>query len=50
VLRGGGPFAEDVWEEINLRSVYDTERNDAGTSIQLVSKCTRCLVSQIYLQ
>lgn len=36
VLRGGGPFAEDVWEEIRIGS-------DCG--IRLVSKCARCLVS-----
>jgi len=40
VFKGGGPFAEDRWEEICI--------NSEGTpSITLVSKCTRCLLPNI---
>jgi uncharacterized protein len=45
VLKGGGPFAEDVWEEIIFHSVKGADPSDAGIAIQIVSKCTRCLVS-----
>ena len=38
VFKGGGPFAEDRWEEICIGS-------EGTPSITLVSKCTRCLVS-----
>lgn len=38
VLQGGGPFAEDAWEEIAIGS-------KGAPRITLVSKCTRCLVS-----
>ena len=38
VFRGGGPFAEDDWEEITIGS-------ESAPTILLVSKCTRCLVS-----
>lgn len=47
VLQGGGAFAEDMWEEISLVS---GDGGDAETGIQLVSKCTRCLVSRAYHQ
>ena len=39
VFEGGGPFAEDQWEEIRIGS-------PDGPTITLVSKCTRCLVSR----
>jgi hypothetical protein len=38
VLRGAGAFGEDNWEEISIGS-------KGATSITLVSKTTRCLVS-----
>lgn len=38
VFEGGGPFAEDKWEEIRIGS-------PDGPTITLVSKCARCLVS-----
>lgn len=38
VFQGGGPFAEDAWEEITIGS-------KSAPRITLVSKCTRCLVS-----
>lgn len=40
VVNGGGPFAEDAWEEVTLGS------RDAPP-ITLVSKCTRCLVRSL---
>jgi hypothetical protein len=40
VVRGGGAFSEDNWEEISIGS-------KDGPSITLVSKCTRCLVSDL---
>lgn len=43
VFRGGGPFAEDNWEEISIGS-------ERSPSITLVSKCTRCLVSSLSSQ
>jgi len=39
VFEGGGPFAEDKWEEISIGSPN-------GPTITLVSKCARCLVSE----
>ena len=39
VFEGGGPFAEDQWEEISIGS-------PSGPTITLVSKCARCLVSE----
>lgn len=39
VFEGGGPFAEDQWEEIRIGS-------PDGPTITLVSKCVRCLVSK----
>jgi len=39
VFEGGGPFAEDQWEEIRIGS-------PDGPTITLVSKCARCLVSR----
>ncbi|EAU92323.1 hypothetical protein CC1G_00542 [Coprinopsis cinerea okayama7 len=40
VFSGGGPFAEDNWEEISIGT------EDAPT-ITLVSKCTRCLLPNV---
>ncbi|KAF9532098.1 MOSC N-terminal beta barrel domain-containing protein [Crepidotus variabilis] len=41
VVKGGGPFAEDEWEEISI--------GDPGSAprITLVSKCTRCLLPNV---
>ncbi|KAF8808035.1 hypothetical protein BYT27DRAFT_7099211 [Phlegmacium glaucopus] len=40
VFKGGGPFAEDKWEEICIGS-------EGTPSITLVSKCTRCLLPNV---
>ncbi|KIM47725.1 hypothetical protein M413DRAFT_439401 [Hebeloma cylindrosporum] len=40
IFRGGGPFAEDDWEEIRIGS-------DNSPPITLVSKCTRCLLPNV---
>ncbi|KAJ3575248.1 hypothetical protein NP233_g1216 [Leucocoprinus birnbaumii] len=40
VLSGGGPFAEDDWEEIGIGSAN-------APTITLVSKCTRCLLPNV---
>jgi len=48
VLKGGGPFAEDVWEEIILHSVNEANTSDARMVIQLVSKCVRCLLPNVH--
>ncbi|KAF9011098.1 MOSC N-terminal beta barrel domain-containing protein [Cyathus striatus] len=40
VLKGGGPFAEDDWEEISIGP-------EGSPSIVLVSKCTRCLLPNV---
>jgi uncharacterized protein YcbX len=40
VFRGGGPFAEDNWEEITIGS-------SESPRITLVSKCVRCLLPNI---
>jgi len=40
VFKGGGPFAEDQWEEICIGS-------ESTPSITLVSKCTRCLLPNV---
>jgi len=40
VFKGGGPFAEDQWEEICIGS-------EGTPSITLVSKCTRCLLPNV---
>ncbi|TFK41978.1 MOSC N-terminal beta barrel domain-containing protein [Crucibulum laeve] len=40
VFRGGGPFAEDDWEEIAIGS-------ESAPRISLVSKCTRCLLPNV---
>lgn len=50
VLKGGGPFEEDLWEEIDILPTNEADRNDATMGIQLVSKCTRCMVGQPYFQ
>ncbi|KIY73375.1 hypothetical protein CYLTODRAFT_417060 [Cylindrobasidium torrendii FP15055 ss-10] len=42
VLQGAGPFAEDLWEEINIGET-STERQD----FILVSKCARCLLPNV---
>ena len=43
VFRGAGvPFAEDVIKELVISPNKDSPEN--GTPINLVSKCTRCLV------
>ncbi|PPQ74417.1 hypothetical protein CVT24_001046 [Panaeolus cyanescens] len=39
VVKGGGPFAEDKWEEISIGS-------ETSPTMTLVSKCTRCLRAQ----
>jgi uncharacterized protein YcbX len=40
VVRGAGiPWAEDMWENVKF--------GENETSISLVSKCTRCLVSTL---
>ncbi|KAJ7876394.1 hypothetical protein B0H14DRAFT_2501408 [Mycena olivaceomarginata] len=41
VFEGAGPFAEDSWEEIRIGSLPD------APVINLVSKCTRCLLPNI---
>jgi len=40
ILKGGGPFAEDDWEEITIG-------NEDAPLITLVSKCTRCLLPNV---
>ncbi|KAF6754343.1 hypothetical protein DFP72DRAFT_990538 [Ephemerocybe angulata] len=40
VLQGGGPFAEDQWDQITIGS------EDAPV-LSLVSKCTRCLLPNV---
>ncbi|KAF9486556.1 hypothetical protein BDN70DRAFT_870140 [Pholiota conissans] len=40
VVHGGGPFAEDNWEEISIGA-------ESSPSITLVSKCTRCLLPNV---
>ncbi|KAH6917093.1 hypothetical protein BKA70DRAFT_1251338 [Coprinopsis sp. MPI-PUGE-AT-0042] len=40
VFSGGGPFAEDGWEEITIGS-------ETAPAITLVSKCTRCLLPNV---
>jgi len=40
IFRGGGPFAEDDWEEIRIGS-------EGSPSITIVSKCTRCLLPNV---
>ncbi|KAF8963903.1 MOSC N-terminal beta barrel domain-containing protein [Flammula alnicola] len=40
IVRGGGPFAEDDWEEISIGS-------ESAPLITLVSKCTRCLLPNV---
>jgi len=47
VLKGGGPFAEDMWEEIILHSASEADPSDARI-IKLVSKCTRCLLPNVH--
>ncbi|KAJ3985723.1 hypothetical protein F5890DRAFT_1408843 [Lentinula detonsa] len=48
VLRGGGPFAEDNFEEINIGSDDDTEMiGEEQPGILLVSKCVRCLLPNV---
>ncbi|KAJ7150381.1 MOSC N-terminal beta barrel domain-containing protein [Mycena filopes] len=41
VLQGGGPFAEDNWQEIRIGSLPD------APIISMVSKCTRCLLPNV---
>ncbi|KAF9055998.1 MOSC domain-containing protein [Panaeolus papilionaceus] len=40
ILKGGGPFAEDKWEEISIGS-------ETSPVLTLVSKCTRCLLPNV---
>jgi hypothetical protein len=40
VLKGGGPFAEDDWEEFTIGS-------ENAPLMTLVSKCTRCLLPNV---
>ncbi|TFK70463.1 hypothetical protein BDN72DRAFT_838985 [Pluteus cervinus] len=40
VLTGGGPFAEDDWEDISIGP-------EGAPKITLVSKCTRCLLPNV---
>ncbi|KAH9486404.1 Mitochondrial amidoxime-reducing component 1 [Psilocybe cubensis] len=40
VLTGGGPFAEDHWEQIQIGS-------EDAPMLTLVSKCTRCLLPNV---
>ncbi|KAF8868096.1 MOSC domain-containing protein [Infundibulicybe gibba] len=40
VIKGGGPFAEDMWEEIAIGS-------ETAPGITLVSKCARCLLPNV---
>ncbi|KAF8641062.1 hypothetical protein AX17_000706 [Amanita inopinata Kibby_2008] len=40
VFMGGGPFAEDGWEEVVIGS-------DASPTLTLVSKCARCLLPNV---
>ncbi|CAA7268053.1 unnamed protein product [Cyclocybe aegerita] len=40
IFRGGGPFAEDNWREIQIGT-------EGAPRITLVSKCTRCLLPNV---
>ncbi|KAF8167503.1 MOSC N-terminal beta barrel domain-containing protein [Crassisporium funariophilum] len=40
IITGGGPFAEDQWEEISIGA-------EGAPAITLVSKCTRCLLPNV---
>jgi len=48
VLKGGGPFVEDTWEEINIGSDDESNRRVEGMGIKLVSKCVRCLLPNVH--
>jgi len=43
ILKGGGAFAEDMWEEI---AIGPPEKSDLP-NISLVSKCARCLLPNV---
>jgi len=45
VLKGGGPFAEDMWEEI---SFDEPDTRVEPVEIKLVSKCVRCLLPNVH--
>jgi hypothetical protein len=45
ILKGAGPFGEDMWEEIVISSPGDSGSDHAN--IGLVSKCTRCLLPNV---
>lgn len=47
MFRGAGAFAEDLWEEISI--ARDMEAAEKAPGILLVSKCQRCLVSELLL-
>ncbi|KAJ2934322.1 hypothetical protein H1R20_g2796, partial [Candolleomyces eurysporus] len=40
ILKGGGPFAEDAWQEISIGT-------EDSPLISLVSRCTRCLLPNV---
>jgi len=46
ILKGAGPFAEDMWEEIVIGSPGEPNLNELP-NIALVSKCTRCLLPNV---
>jgi len=47
VLKGGGPFAEDIWEEISLESHESNPRVET-MGMKLVSKGVRCLLPNVH--
>lgn len=48
ILSGGSPFAEDQWEEIVINNSESDDSGTDGMHIQVVSKCTRCLLPNVH--
>lgn len=46
MLKGGGPFVEDLWEEISFDCDNKPDLRIEPMEIKLVSKCVRCLVRE----